>query len=161
MALAPARVRLAAPSPCPVEARALAAGRGAGRALLGPLICAAILFAVGAATGAATFARLDPLRRDSAVMEAWFRANVAGDTEAMWQMESADYHARFTSGHDAYVAEYAHAPTAQPPTIRFVASVPLPDSGRELFYDFDFGPRGHSVVAVYVDAQGRFDGPAI
>ena len=94
-------------------------------------------------------------------METWFRANIAGDAETMWQTESADYHDRFTSGHDAYVRAYAHTPNSHPPTIRFVASIPLAGTERELFYDFDFGTRGHTVLAVYVDAQGRFDGPAI
>ena len=123
--------------------------------LLGIAVYTAILLIGGTCIGVQLSARTDPLRHDSAQMEAWLDANNRGDSETMWNLTDPDTQKKY--GHDEFINEFTITPGPNPPKRTFIASVPMPIGGWEMFYSLDFGKGGPVVVAVYVDSDGKFE----
>lgn len=112
--------------------------------------------AIGAVVAYPVYKRIDPLRQEPAAMTAWLAANQSGDWETMWKNTNADFQKQY-GGHDGFIAEFSHPKADNPPPITFLASVPMPTGGWEVFYSLDFGKSGPAVISMYVDQAGKFE----
>lgn len=132
--------------------------------IVGVLAAALLIFCCGIGTGVEAMLQRqshlmaqDPLRQDSPAMEAWFAANITGNTETMWDNSSSDFQTKYPGGKAQFLIDYKHDPSKDPPKIAFQASVKLMGFGSELFYIVSVSGGERMTIPVYVDDQGKFD----